>query len=102
MIHLKQFENTEDQIYKKYVVIDFGDTGGEQFYILKTISNKNPEFINYDVYYYYEKDLSEIVQYNDNNGKLNTRNLLIIFQTDSEDDAKNELLMLNNVSKYNL
>jgi len=101
MKYLKKFEDNNTNTLKKYIIIQFIDSGN--YFILRTLSNSNENIIRYDKYYEYNENDNEIMGqvsvsiYKNYNDVFN-----ILYQTDDEQDAIDALKIMIESSKYNL
>ena len=104
MKHLKTFENTIKNYFKKYVVVQFLTiTQGIHTYVLRTRPSKSPRDLSYDKYIFFENNKLKIEDFDDiYHDYKDNKNLSIIYQTNSKKDAIDELMKQLALNKYNI
>lgn len=104
MKYLKQYEDIEKKDFKKYIIIDFCTNINPRYYILRTAPNTNPKSFGYDKYYYYNGTTNTLTQNTISNGvdSLKLKDKELIFETDSEEEAIEQLKLIYTSNKYNL
>ena len=104
MKHLKTFENTIKNYFKKYIVVRFLTINQDiHTYVLRTRPTKSSRDLSYDKYIFFENNKLKKENFEDvYHDYEDNKNLSIIYQTNSEKEAIDELMKQLALNKYNL
>jgi len=103
MKYIKAYEDIDKQEFKKYILIDFLSSNKDpRYYVLRTLPNIDPKTIRYDNYCWFDVSTGNLKQGITNNGNLKRTSKDLIFETDSEEEAIEQLKIFTTSNKYNL
>ena len=109
MKYIKQFEHNSNP-FKLYIVVEFfkkdDHSTPTDFYIFKTLPNSTQTDIHYNKFYFYDLEnnliRNETIGSKYHNYKDFKDYIRILYQSDNEKKALDELKMIENTKKFNL